>query len=116
MPDTILSVTLFGASGGAQLAGPAMIKTQPTHTIERVAGCFCRWAEVPPEMVKLQFNGQLLHLQATVQESGMGSGSAVLVQLAADAPRPSAASAAAPFAMLDVEDSELASLSSGLGM
>ena len=104
MPDVLLACTLF-REGGSQLAGPAMIKSQPTHTIQRIAGTFCRWAGLPAEQVQLQFNGFALNPEATIAAAGLASGSAVTVMLAAAGPDPAASACAAPFAMLDVRRS-----------
>ena len=101
MPDVLLTCTLF-REDGSQLAGPAMIKTQPGHTVQRVAGAFCRWAVVPPECCQLVSNGVPLDAGATVASAGLGSGCAINIMLAAAAPEPSAAAKAAPFAMIDV--------------
>lgn len=115
MPDVLIAVTLFRAGDGAQLAGPAMVKTQPSHTIGRVAACVCRWAEVPAESCQLQYNGQPLAVATTVTEAGLVSSSAVNGVLA-QGTTPGAAASAAAFAMLDVEDSELAHVAGSLGM
>ena len=103
MPDLLLTCTLF-REGGTQLAGPAMIKAQPNHTIARVAGAFCRWAVIPLEQCLVQFNGNLLDSTATVAGAGLGSGSAVVFMIAAEAPDPSASARSAPFAMIDVRN------------
>ena len=101
MPDVLLACTLF-REGGAQLAGPAMIKTQPMHTVQRVTSTFCRWAGLPAEQCQLHFNSAALNPEATIAAAGLASGSAITVMLAAAGPDPATNACAAPFAMLDV--------------
>ena len=101
MPDVLLTCTLF-REDGSQLAGPAMVKTQPMHTVGRVAGAVCRWAVVPLESCRLISNGQPLEMGTTVAGAGLGSGHAINIMLAAAAPEPSAEAKSAPFAMIDV--------------
>jgi len=115
MPDVLLAVTLFGSGGSPQLCGPAMVKTTPAHQLRRIIGCFCRWAGVQPESVVFHsVDGRALTPEATVAELSLSSGHAITAVLAPSAPLPSSSAQAAAFTLLDVEDSELAALTSGL--
>ena len=110
MPDVLVTVTLFRESDGAQLAGPAMVKTDPAHITERITGCICRWAGLPIASCRLLYNGKPLDPRATVAASGLISSSAINAMVSHGAPAPDPAACAAAFAMLDVEDSELAAV------
>ena len=118
MPDILLAITLFGEGGQPQLCGPAMVKTAPTHTVSRILGAFCSWAGVSAESVAFHnVNGRVLSGDVTVADCALASGHAITAILASSsASQPSAAACAATFAMLDVEDSELANLSGSLNM
>jgi hypothetical protein len=117
MPDVLLAVTLFGEGGSPQLCGPAMVKTAPSHTVARVVGAVCRWAVLPMDAVSLYtVHGRKLSGETTMEAAGLASGQAVTAILAAGSVQPAASACAAPFAMLDVEDSELSDIASGLQM
>ena len=113
-PDLLLTLTLFREGEKAPLCAPAMIKTKPSHTIERIGMCASRWVKVP--IAHLMFNNQPLDAAATVVTAGLGMQSAVIGVLARDAPAPEAAACAMPFAMLDVLDSEMAAAADSLGV
>lgn len=114
--DVLLMLTIFREGQSASLAGPAMVKTKPSHTLERVNACICRWAKVPPAQCALVFNGAPVHPSATVASAGMGTQSAVLAMLAPAAPAPDPQACAMAFAMLDVLDSEMAAAAETIGM
>ena len=65
-PDVLLMVTLYREESNDQLAGPIMVKTKPSHTIERIMHCVCRWAKVPPAQCMLVFEKLGLEKAQTV--------------------------------------------------
>ena len=109
----LLTVTLFDQQG-AQLCGPAMVKTDGAHTLSRVANCFCLWAQVDPATVAWTWPSG--DASDTVQQAGLSSGNAINAVLAQGSPPPAASAAAAPFTMLDVVDSEVAAMAGSLGV
>ena len=116
MPETLLTITLYsGDTAPVQLAGPAMVKATPDVQLARVAACFCRWAVLPPDSVQFFFNCQPLAVGQTLEQSGLMSGNAVSARLTTSDLKPVATAAAAPFAMLDVLESELLDLG-GMGV
>lgn len=115
MCDVLVAVTLF-REDGLKLAGPAMVKTSPTHTVQRLTTCVCRWAGLPIDSCTFVFNGQPLQGERTVTASGLISSSAINVAVAQSAPAPDPKASGATFAMLDVEDSELAAAANSLGV
>ena len=60
--------------------------------------------------VSQYYNGQPLAKEQSLLQSGLASGNAINARVTAAGLTPSAASAAAPFAMLDVLESELLDL------
>ena len=114
--EVLLTITLYSADPTpVQLAGPAMVKATPDVQLARVAGCFCRWAVHPPASVQFFFNGQPLAVDLSLEQSGLVSGNAVSARLTASDLKPDAGAASAPFAMLDVLESELLDLG-GMGV
>ena len=116
----MLSLTLFreGDATNSQLAGTVFVKTAPSHTVERVATAFCRWAGLPVEMCRL-FDARAhapLDPRVAVGAAGLANSSPVIVYIAMDGPQPDAQAAAAPFTIVDVLDSELAAAASDLGV
>ena len=119
MGDLMLSLTLFreGDTSRSQLAGTVFVKTRPDHTIARVTAAFCFWAGLPPEACTLyDSNRVVLQPATTIAATGLGMSSPIIAFITPDASAPNAMAAAAPFTIVDVLDSELAMLSSGLGM
>jgi hypothetical protein len=111
MPETLLTITLYSADAApVQLCGPAMVKATGDVTLARTAACFCRWAGLPPDVVAFYFNGQPLETTLTLQQSGLISGNALHARLVVPGVSPSQEAARAPFAMLDVLESELLGL------
>ena len=67
-------------------------------------------AKLPPDTVAVfNVNGRQLPSDATVETCALHSGHAITAILKSGSPPPDAAACAAPYTMLDVEDSELAS-------
>ena len=116
MGDVLLSVTLFSCpqAGQKQLCNAAMIKTSGTHHMDAVARALSRWAGVQRKYVELVVDRVILPADLTVAECGLKSGNPVVAYLAPESPPPSAAATSAPFAMIDVTDSELAASMDGL--
>ena len=113
--DCLLAITLFGA-GDKRLCGPAMVKASSKHTVSRVIACFAGWAGVKADAVQFHdMAGNAVSADVTVAAAGFPPGRAVVnAMLAPGASGPSAEATLAPFAMLDVTDSELAALAGGL--
>ena len=111
MPETLLTFTLYSADQAPiQLAGPAMVKATSDVQLSRVTGCFCRWAGLPVDSVEFYFNRQPLAHNLSLQQSGLVSGNAIDARLTVTGLTPDPKAAAAPFAMLDVLESELLDL------
>jgi len=111
MPETLLTVTLYSADATpVQLAGPALVKATSDVQLSRVVNCFCRWVSLPAEQVEFYYNGEPLAKEQSLLQSGLVSGNAINARITAAGLTPCAASAAAPFAMLDVLESELLAL------
>ena len=111
----LLTITAFSDGGRTQLCGPAMIKTASDHTITRVQATFCRWASLQTEHVTLRdTHGRPLKGESSVAASGLSNGSALTALLAPGAAQPSPSACSAPFAMLDVLDSELGAAADSL--
>ena len=115
----MLALALFRTGDNSkQLAGTVFLKTAPNQSVERVVQAFCRWSQLPPDACTL-FDGRTqeqLDPQHAISSTGLTNSSPVIIYIAKDAPSPSAQAQAAPFTIVDVVDSELAGLGSGLGM
>ncbi|KAL1498548.1 hypothetical protein AB1Y20_013869 [Prymnesium parvum] len=112
MAESLVSITLYSADATPlRLAGPAMVKAAPDVQLSRVGACFCRWAGVPVELVQLYLRGQQLRPSHSLLEAGLASGHAIDARLTAQGVALREGAAAAPFALLDVLESELLCLS-----
>lgn len=116
MGEVLLTFVLHGPDG-SKLAGPAMIKAAPTVLLSRVGATFARWVHLPDSALAFHLNGQPLQMSLSIQQAGLASGNAVTASIVQPGVALDAAACAAPFAMLDVQDSELsAMMSGGLGV
>lgn len=107
--EFVLMITLHDDEG-KRLCGPAMVKTSPEHTVSRILAVICRWTSLEPGQVDFCIDGGKLPGWQSVADAGLKNGNALTAVLATGAPQPSASSRAAPFAMLDVLDSEMSAL------
>ena len=114
MSEVLLTLTLHAPDTRQQLAGPAMVKASPSMPVHRVLATFCRWLALPETAVTFVLDGQQIDASLTLQAAGFVNGTAVQAALLSGTP--SAAACAAPFAMLDVNDSELSDLAGLMGM
>ena len=115
----LLSLSLFreGDSSKSQLAGTVFVKTAASHTAERVGRAFCRWAGLPLELCTLfDSNKNELDLKMAIGAQGLVTSSPVIVFVTKDGPAVDAKAASAPFHVVDVLDSELSSVATGLDL
>ena len=115
MAEVVITVTLVEPGGGS--VGPAMIKAGPDEALSNVAACFCGWAGLAPSAASFSLNGEPLDaakLALTVGQAGLRSGHAITAQLVDASAQVAASARAAPFAMLDVNDCELADILGGM--
>ena len=116
MPDVLVTVTLYDAGPPAtQLSGPAMIKTLPTHPLQKVTAAFCRWLSVPEASVEFFLNGQPVVPSLTTEQAGVATGNAISARLVPGTTLP-AGGIPSSYTMLDVTDSELAALADAIAV
>lgn len=112
-PPVLLSFSLHDDAGSSQLAGTVFVKTEGAHALGRVAAAFCRWIALPVEACRFFSGPTQLDLRLTVDQAGLVMSSPVVVYISKDGPAPSAAALAAPYTIVDVVDSEMASMMGG---
>ena len=115
MAEVVVTVTLVEPSGST--VGPAMIKGVPSVTLSDVVQCFCGWAGLTPAAVGFALDGVPLdaaRLALSLEQAGLRSGSAIVAQLVDATAQVAASARAAPFAMLDVDDCDLADALGGM--
>ena len=113
----MLPLTLRNEQGDS-LLNVVFVKTEPAHSVGRVAAAFSKWTDIAAGACRF-VNGvtqETLDLATTVGDAGLANGRPVLVYIANDGPKPNAAAAAAPYHVVDVVDSEMAGLTDLLGM